>query len=176
VKKPFTLFFCGLSGAGKTTIAKEIYTYLKEYYKIELLDGDVLRTGLCSDLGFSEKDRHEQIRRIRFLSKTLNKHGISVIVAAITPYTEMRTLNKQELDGSYVEVFVNASLEECVKRDVKGLYKKAIKGEIEMFTGISDRFDIPVNPDIICFTCNESIKESTLKVIQFLKNNNYIEF
>jgi adenylylsulfate kinase len=159
-----TLWFTGLSGAGKTTITQALEKKLRESnYGIEVLDGDVVRTNLTKGLGFSKADRDENIRRIGFVSHLLTRHGVIVLVSAISPYRDIREEVRQKI-GDFVEIFVNAPLAVCEERDVKGLYEKARKGEIKGFTGIDDPYEEPLNPEVECRTDLESLEESVAKV------------
>lgn len=144
------LWMSGLSGSGKSTIANILQQILKENdIASYILDGDNIRYGLNADLDFSEKSRTENIRRIAEVSKLFKDSGLLVITSFITPYKEARELAKSIIGDDFIEIYINASLETCIERDVKGLYKKAIDGEIKKFTGISDVYDIPESPDII---------------------------
>ena len=159
-----TLWFTGLSGAGKTTITQALEKKLRESgYGIEVLDGDVVRTNLTKGLGFSKADRDENIRRIGFVSHLLTRHGVIVLVSAISPYRDIREEVRQKI-GDFVEIFVNAPLAVCEGRDVKGLYQKARQGEIKGFTGIDDPYEEPLNPEVECRTDLESLEESVAKV------------
>ena len=159
-----TLWFTGLSGAGKTTITQALEKKLTESgYGIEVLDGDVVRTNLTKGLGFSKADRDENIRRIGFVSHLLTRHGVIVLVSAISPYRDIRGEVRQKI-GDFVEIFVNAPLAVCEGRDVKGLYQKARQGEIKGFTGIDDPYEEPLNPEVECRTDLESLEESVAKV------------
>jgi len=172
--KGVTIWFTGLSGAGKTTISHQVAEKLKEEgYKLEVLDGDIVRTNLTKGLGFSKDDRDENIRRIGFVSHLLTRNGVIVIVSAISPYREIRDEVRAKI-GDFVEVFVNAPLEVCEDRDVKGLYKKARAGEIKMFTGISDPYEPPLNPEIECRTDLEELDESVNKVLEGLTKLGYL--
>jgi adenylyl-sulfate kinase len=147
----FTLWFSGLSGSGKTTIAHLVGPALDERGCIvEYLDGDTVRTHLSKGLGFSKEDRDTNIERIGWVASRLTRHGAAVIAAAISPYEEIRQKNRALVEefGPYVELYVGASVEECARRDVKGLYAKAFAGEIKGFTGVDDPYEIPANPDI----------------------------
>lgn len=173
-QKGVTVWFTGLSGAGKTTISHQVAKILKEQgYKLEVLDGDIVRTNLTKGLGFSKEDRDENIRRIGFVSHLLTRNGVIVIVSAISPYRDIRDEVRGKI-GNFVEVFVNAPLSVCEDRDVKGLYKKARSGEIKMFTGISDPYEPPLNPEIECRTDLEELDESVNKVLQGLANLGYL--
>jgi adenylylsulfate kinase len=165
-KTGMTIWLTGLSGSGKTTIGQEVTNaLLKQGCKVELLDGDIVRTKLTKGLGFGKADRDENIRRIGFVSHLLTKHGVIVVVAAISPYREIRQ-EVRELIGNFIEVYVNAPLDVCEQRDVKGLYKKARSGEINNFTGVDDPYEPPLTHEVECWTNQESINESVQKVLQ----------
>lgn len=169
-----TLWFTGLSGAGKTTISSAIADKLRtDGYKLEVLDGDIVRTNLTKGLGFSKEDRDENIRRIGFVSQLLTRNGVIVIVSAISPYRAVREEVREKI-GDFVEVFVNAPLAVCEERDVKGLYKRARAGEIKQFTGISDPYEPPTNPEVECRTDLETLDESINKVLDYLKGAGYL--
>ncbi|HHT9105518.1 MAG TPA: adenylyl-sulfate kinase [Candidatus Wujingus californicus] len=175
MNKGFTIWFTGLSGAGKTTISHLLEKKLKEYNRnVEILDGDVVRTNLCQGLGFSKQDRDINIQRIAFVCKLLTKHGAAVISAAISPYREARERARKEI-GNFVEVYVKCPLEVCAERDVKGLYKKALKGEIQAFTGVSDPYEEPLNPELILETNRETVEDSANKVINKLIELGYLD-
>jgi adenylylsulfate kinase len=169
-----TIWFTGLSGAGKTTITRALAENLQSQgYKPEILDGDVVRENLTKGLGFSKADRDENIRRIGFVSQLLTKHGVIVLVSAISPYREIREEVKQKI-GDFVEVYVNAPLAVCEGRDVKGLYKRARSGEIKSFTGIDDPYEPPLNPTVECRTDKEELSESVAKVVNKLEELGYL--
>lgn len=169
-----TVWFTGLSGAGKTTISRAVEQKLREGgYKVESLDGDVVRTNLTKGLGFSKPDRDENIRRIGFVAHLLSRNGVLVLVAAISPYREIRDEVRGRI-GDFVEVHVNAPITVCEGRDVKGLYAKARSGEIKGFTGIDDPYEEPLNPEVVCRTDQESIDESVDKVLACLAKAGYI--
>jgi adenylylsulfate kinase len=173
-QKGVTIWFTGLSGAGKTTISKQVEAKLREQgYKLEVLDGDIVRTNLTKGLGFSKEDRDENIRRIGFVANLLTRNGVIVIVSAISPYRAIREEVREKI-GNFVEVFVNAPLNVCEARDVKGLYKKARSGEIPMFTGVSDPYEAPLNPEIECRTDLEELEESVNKVLTSLEQLGYL--
>src|SRR5881397_3175174 len=153
--KGFTLWFTGLSGAGKTTIAELVRPELERRGRlVEWLDGDEVREHLSKGLGFSKADRDTNIDRIGWVASRLTRHGAAVIVSAISPYREARQRARDmiEANGTFVEVFVDASVDECARRDVKGLYEKAFKGEIKEFTGVSDPYEAPTNPELVIDT------------------------
>jgi len=169
-----TVWFTGLSGAGKTTISKLVAEILQAHgLKIEILDGDVVRQNLTKGLGFSKSDRDENIRRIGFVAHLLTRNGVIVLVSAISPYRAIRGELKQRI-GDFVEVFVNAPLDICEQRDVKGLYQRARSGEIQGFTGIDDPYEFPENPDVECCTDQETIETSASKVLKTLVDQGYL--
>lgn len=171
----FTLWFTGLSGAGKSTLADRLVEmFQKANYKVELLDGDVVRTNLSKGLGFSKEDRDTNIYRIGFVCDLLARNGVIAISAAISPYKEVRDEVRRKTNATFIEVFVDCPVEECIRRDVKGLYEKALKGEIQNFTGVSDPYEPPVNPEIVVKTQEESIEQSIEKIIAYLKERDLI--
>ena len=173
-QKGFTLCMTGLSGAGKTTIAKIVEARLKDRgLKIERLDGDVVRQSLTRDLGFSKEDRDKNIERVAFVAKLLSRNGVGVIASFISPYQAVRDNVRQETTN-FIEVFVHAPLEVCAERDVKGMYAKAFAGEIENFTGVSDPYEPPVNAEITVHTDEETPEESAQKLIAYLEEHGYI--
>jgi len=168
------VWFTGFSGAGKSTIADALTKELKEKgYGIEVLDGDEIRENLTKGLGFSKEDRDTNIRRIGFVAKLLARNGVVVLVPVISPYRAIREEMREQI-GSFVEVFVNAPIEVCEKRDVKGLYKKVRAGEIGQFTGISDPYEPPNNPEIECRTDLEELDESVAKIMNKLIDLGYL--
>jgi len=172
--KGFILWFTGLSGSGKTTISKALESELKRRgCKVEILDGDVIRTNLSKGLGFSKEDRDTNIRRIGFVANLLSRNGVVAITAAISPYRAVRD-EIRALEPNFVEVYVKAPLEVCEARDVKGLYAKARAGEIKGFTGIDDAYEEPLNPEIICYTERESVEDSVKTVLSKLEELGYI--
>jgi len=164
IHQGFTLWLTGMSGAGKSTISEQLMgRFLRANAKVELLDGDVVRTNLSQGLGFSREDRDTNIRRIGFVSELLSRNGVIVVVAAISPYRETREEVKSRI-GSFVEVFVECPVAVLAERDVKGLYKRAVAGEVGNFTGISDPYEPPLNPDVIVQSDRESVEESVDKI------------
>lgn len=169
-----TVWFTGLSGAGKTTIRMAVEKALRDrQLKVEVLDGDIVRQHLTRGLGFSKEDRDENIRRIGFVAHLLSRNGVIVLVSAISPYRHTREEVRQQI-GDFVEVYVNAPLAICEQRDVKGLYKKARAGEIKQFTGIDDPYEAPLNPEVECHTDQETLEESTAKVLSYLEQAGYL--
>ena len=164
----FTIWLTGYSGAGKTTLSREIYRYLMELgIPCEILDGDAVREHLSSGLGFSKKDRCTNIRRIGYVAELLSRNGVCTIVSAISPYRAAREEVRSRITR-FVEVFVNCSIEECERRDIKGLYKKARCGELSNFTGISDPYEEPLCAEVVCYTETENLDESMSKIINYL--------
>lgn len=170
----YTLWLTGYSGAGKTTLATATATALRNLgYKVECLDGDELRAAIGKGLGFSREDRMENIRRIIYISRLLARNGVIPIVSVISPYREMRGLARRELTP-FVEVFVDCPLEECERRDVKGLYARARQGEIPMFTGISDVYEPPEFPEVTLYTKRDSVEDSVQSLLEYLKERNLV--
>ena len=164
-KQANVLWFTGLSGAGKTTTAEYVRDRLLEQgRRVELLDGDALRQTICKGLGFTREERLENIKRIVYVSGLLAKHDVIVLVSAITPYAEMREYARKELPG-YVEIYVECPLEECERRDVKGLYAKARQGELKHFTGISDPYEVPAAPEITIRTSSDSLEMNSAAIL-----------
>jgi adenylyl-sulfate kinase len=162
--KGFTLWLTGMSGAGKSTVSDQLMDRFRAAgAKVELLDGDVVRTNLSQGLGFSREDRDTNIRRIGFVADLLSRNGIIVVVAAISPYRATRDEVKAKI-ANFVEVFVDCPIEVLASRDVKGLYKKALAGEVGNFTGISDPYEPPLNPDVTVRSDRETVQESVERV------------
>lgn len=171
-QKGFTIWFTGLSGAGKSTITAALVKELKDrlHLKVEVLDGDVVRTHLTKGLTFSREDRDTNILRIGWVCELLTRNDVIAVAAVISPYRETRNKVREMVGaGKFVEVYVAAPLEVCEARDVKGLYKKARAGEIPQFTGVSDPYEPPENPEVVCNTHQESVQESTAKIIARLR-------
>ena len=174
-EKGFTIWFTGLSGAGKTTVANVIAAELRRRgKKVEVLDGDVVRQNLSKGLGFSKEDRDTNIRRIGFVCELLNRNGVVAIAAAISPYRAVRDEVRQMVEGRFVEVYVNASVEVCASRDVKGLYQKALRGEIKGFTGVSDPYEPPEKPEVVLETAAETVEESAQKLLKTIEDLGYL--
>ncbi|WP_432401114.1 adenylyl-sulfate kinase [Wukongibacter sp. M2B1] len=161
------VWFTGISGSGKSTIAAELEKELIRLGKVVYrLDGDNIRHGLCSDLGFSEEDRNENVRRMTEIAALFKDAGLIVLVSCISPSSKMREFAKKRVGAdSFLEVYVKADIDTCAKRDPKGLYEKALRGEIENFTGISSPYEEPTKPDILIVTTHISIEESVKKVM-----------
>jgi adenylyl-sulfate kinase len=165
----FTLWFTGLSGAGKTTLARGVEAILRERgMKVEVLDGDIIRQNLSKGLGFSKEDRDTNIKRIGFVCKLLTRNGVVAIASAISPYREIREYVRHDI-GSFILVYVKCSLEVLIQRDAKGLYQKALSGEIRNFTGISDPYEQPLHPEVTVDTAVESPSQSIAKIISKLE-------
>jgi adenylyl-sulfate kinase len=173
----FTVWLTGLSGAGKSTIAERLGPELASRgCSVEVLDGDEVRTHLSKGLGFSREDRDINIGRISFVASLLSKHGAAVITAAISPYAQARAEARQRIGNDrFVEVYVRCSLNELTRRDVKGLYAKAIAGEIAHFTGVSDPYEAPENPDVVVDSETESVEESVSKILGELERRGHVK-
>lgn len=172
--KGFTIWFTGLSGAGKTTLAREVEKRLRARgMKVEVLDGDVVRQNLSKGLGFSKEDRDTNIRRIGFVCKLLTRNNVVAIAAAISPYRDIRDEVRREV-GQFVEVYVECPLDVLMDRDVKGLYKKALAGEITNFTGVDDPYEPPLDPEVVIHSDREAVEESVEKIMRTLKQLDYL--
>lgn len=164
-----TVWFTGLSSAGKSTLSRAVFERLhKEGREAEILDGDVIRRELCKDLGFSKQDRDENIRRIGFVADLLCRHGVIVLVSAISPYRAIRDEIRARI-GRFMEVYVNAPLAVCEQRDIKGLYSRARSGELQHFTGIDDPYEPPLRPELVCHTDRETVEQSVEKVLAYIR-------
>lgn len=171
----FTLWFTGMSGAGKSTVSERVYARLKESgAKVELLDGDVVRTHLSKGLGFSKEDRDTNVRRIGFVCELLSRNGVIAIAAAISPYREVRDEVRGKIEN-FVEVYCHAPVEVLAQRDVKGLYRKAMAGDIPSFTGISDPYEPPPNPEVAIDSSGEEIGSCVDKVFTKLREMNLLQ-
>ena len=173
----FTLWFTGLSGSGKTTIAELVRPELERRgLLVEWLDGDEVREHLSKGLGFSKADRDTNIERIGWVASRLTRHGAAVIVSAISPYVETRQKAREMVEGhgTFVEVFVDASVEECARRDVKGLYEKAFRGEIKEFTGVSDPYESPSSPEVRIESEHEDPEESAQRIVTVLEERGLV--
>lgn len=173
-ERGFTLWFTGLSGSGKTTISELVEREMRNRERpVEVLDGDIVRTNLSKGLSFNREDRNINVLRIGFVANLLTRNGVGVVVSAISPYKEARDQVRRRI-VDFVEVFVDAPLEVCAERDVKGLYKKAFSGEIQGFTGVSDPYEPPNAPDLVLKTEEESPEESARKVVEKLEFFGYL--
>jgi adenylylsulfate kinase len=173
----FTLWFTGLSGSGKTTIAHLVGPELdRRGLVVEYLDGDTVRTHLSKELGFSKEDRDTHIERVGWVASRLTRQGGAVIAAAISPYEATRRKARELVEdfGTFVEVYVRASVDECARRDVKGLYEKAFRGEIKEFTGVSDPYEAPESPEIRIESEHEEPEESAQRILQLLEQRGFI--
>jgi adenylylsulfate kinase len=174
-QKGFTLWFTGLPCSGKSVVADLVARELKgRGLRVERLDGDIVRQSLTRDLGFSRKDRDENIRRVTFVAKLLSRNGVAVLTSFISPYREVRAETRREIEH-FIEVYAKCPLSVCIERDVKGMYKKAMRGEIKEFTGISDPYEEPLDPEILLETDKEAPAESARKVLDKLTELGYIE-
>ncbi|MBN1178977.1 MAG: adenylyl-sulfate kinase [Anaerolineae bacterium] len=173
-QRGFTLWFTGLSGSGKTTVSRIVERELRQRgLKVEPLDGDIVRQGLTRDLGFSKEDRDKNIERVTFVAKLLTRNGVAVLCSFISPYRAQRQISREEI-GEFIEVYVECSVEECAARDVKGLYAKALAGQIPNFTGVSDPYEAPEHPEIVIRTAQETPEESAAIILGYLEQNGYI--
>jgi adenylyl-sulfate kinase len=170
----FTLWFTGLSGSGKTTASRLVENELRARgLKVEILDGDVVRENLSKGLGFSKEDRDTNIRRIGFVSELLTRNGVAVITAAISPYRAVRDENRARI-GRFIEVYAKCPIEVLAERDVKGLYKKALRGEIKNFTGVDDPYEPPLNPEVVIESDKETPEQSAAKVLAKIEQLGFI--
>jgi adenylylsulfate kinase len=166
----FTLWFTGLSGAGKSTLATELRHEIRARgRRVEVLDGDEIRTNLSKGLGFSKEDRDTNIRRIGYVARLLSRNGVVAITAAISPYRDVRDEVRRAHEAPFVEAFVDCSIDELVRRDAKGLYAKALRGEVPHFTGISDPYEPPPTPEIHVRSDRETVAESRAKIVAWLE-------
>jgi len=173
-QKGFTLWFTGLSGSGKTTLAKALEPVLRDRgLKVERLDGDIVRQSLTRDLGFSKEDRDRNIERVTFVAKLLARNDVAVLCSFISPYIERRSKSREEI-GSFVECYVECPLETLIERDVKGLYKKALAGEIESFSGVSDPYEPPPDPEITVNSATQTVEESLKTIVRRLEELGYL--
>lgn len=174
MSKGVTVWFTGLPCSGKTTIADRLGDVLRgRGEKVERLDGDTVRKGLTSDLGFSKEDRAENIKRVTFVAKLLTRNEVKVLATFVSPYIDRRQKTREEI-GQFMMVYVRTPVEECIKRDVKGMYAKALAGEIKGFTGIDDPYEVPVNPELVLDTDKETIEESVQKVLAEMEKRGYL--
>src|ERR1044071_3946805 len=174
MSKAYTLWFTGLSGAGKSTLSEKVAAELRRRgLNVEILDGDEVRTNLSKGLSFSKEDRDTNIKRIGYVCKLLSRNGVWAISAAISPYKEIRDYNREQIKN-FIEIYVECSIPKLAERDVKGLYKKALAGEIENFTGVSDPYEPPLNPEIRVNSEKETAQESLRKILLYLEEKQYI--
>jgi len=168
-KKGLVIWFTGLPCSGKTTVSEELAKYFRENkLKVQILDGDVLRKTISKDLGFSKKDRDKNIERVTYIARMLSNHGVNVIVAFVSPYRAMRRFARK-ICPNFAEVYLKCSLEECKRRDTKGMYKKALRGEIEDFTGVQDPYEEPQRPEVVLKTDIHTLEKSLLRLVNFLE-------
>jgi adenylylsulfate kinase len=173
-RKGVTLWFTGLPCSGKSAVADRVAEILKgQGFYAERLDGDIVRQDLTRDLGFSKKDRDENIRRVTFVAKLLTRNGVIVLTSFISPYREMRAHARTQI-GSFIEVYVKCPIDVCIQRDVKGMYKKAMKGEIKEFTGVSDPYEEPEQAELVLESDKESLEESAGRVLAKLQQLGFI--
>src|SRR5579883_2810089 len=171
----FTIWFTGLSGAGKSTLSEIVEQRLRARgRKVEVLDGDVVRTHLSKGLGFSREDRDTNIARIAFVAHLLARNGVAVLVAAISPFRGARDQARATI-GDFIEVHVAPPLEECIRRDVKGLYAKALAGEIQQFTGVSDPYEEPLSPEVRVDTSVVSVDDGATRILAALRERGYLD-
>lgn len=174
MRQGFAVWFSGMSGAGKSTLSKRLAReFARRRVAVEVLDGDEVRTHLSKGLGFSREDRDTNIARIAFVASLLVRHGVAVITAAISPYAKAREEARAQI-GTVLEVYVRCSIEELTRRDVKGLYARALRGEVPHFTGITDDYEEPQNPDLIVDTECETVDESVEKILDALENRGWL--
>jgi adenylyl-sulfate kinase len=173
-QKGVTVWFTGMSGAGKTALAIRLEEEMRRRgLRVERLDGDIVRQGLTSDLGFSKEDRDKNIERVTFVAKLLTRNDVAVLCSFISPYRTARA-NVRQQTGNFVEVYCYAPLEALIERDVKGLYKKALAGEIQNFTGVSDPYEEPVSPEVMINSATETIEQSLAKIVARLEELGYV--
>ncbi len=175
MEKGFVVWLTGLPASGKTTVAVDLEKRLRDRgLRVEVMDGDEVRKGLSRDLGFSKEDREIHAMRVAYVSKLLSRNGVAVIVALISPYRSFRAAIRKDIDD-FIEVFVRCPVEECAKRDPKGLYAKALAGEIKDFTGVDDPYEDPENPELVLDTYAEETSESVNKVLDWLSVHGYLD-
>ncbi|MGB8953450.1 MAG: adenylyl-sulfate kinase [Candidatus Aminicenantales bacterium] len=173
-EKGVTLWFTGIPCSGKSAVADRVAEMLRRQgFRVERLDGDIVRQSLTRDLGFSREDRNENIRRVIFVAKLLTRNGVYVLTSFISPYREIREHARREI-GHFIEIYTKCALEVCMERDIKGMYKKALKGEIKEFTGISDPYEEPESAELILETDRESLEDSAARVLEKLKEFGYL--
>jgi adenylyl-sulfate kinase len=169
-----TLWFTGMSGSGKSTLSGMVATSLRNMgARVEVIDGDVVRTQLCQGLGFSKDDRRENIRRIGFVCELLSRNGVIAVAAAISPYRACRDELRSRIEN-FIEIHMQCPLEVLVQRDVKGLYKKAMAGEIPHFTGISDPYEPPLNPELTVDSSQDSLEQSVAAILRIMQERGIV--
>jgi adenylyl-sulfate kinase len=174
-QKGVTLWFTGLPCSGKSAIADRVAEILKDRgYRVERLDGDIVRQSLTRDLGFSREDRNENIRRVTFVAKLLTRNDVFVLTSFISPYRDIRAHARREI-GSFLEVYTKCPIDICIERDVKGMYKKAMAGQIKEFTGVSDPYEEPLDPEILLETGRETLEVCAAKVLARMKELGYLD-
>lgn len=172
-QKGVTIWFTGLPCSGKSSIADAVAEKLRQRgLKAERLDADIIRKHLWRELGFSKEDRDENIRRATFLSKLLTRNGIIVLTSFVSPYTDLRNYARREI-GDFVEIYVKCPVEVCIQRDTRGMYKKALAGEIQNFTGVSDPYEEPLNPEIIIESDKDTLEETIARIMERLEELEY---
>jgi len=175
VSRGFVVWLTGLPASGKTELAQRLEKELREKdLKVEVLDGDEVRKNLSPELGFSKEDRESHAKRVVYLSRLLSRNGVSVIVALISPYREFREYARSEIDR-FLEIWVKCSLKTCIERDPKGLYQKALRGEIKDFTGIQDPYEPPLNPEVIVDTEKDTVEEGVKKILLKLQEEGFLK-
>jgi adenylylsulfate kinase len=174
-ERGFTVWFTGLSGAGKSTLSRALAQEVaRRGHRVEVLDGDLVRQNLSKGLGFSREDRDTNVRRIAFVCHLLSRNGVVAISAAISPYAATRQ-EARELIGDFVEVYVRCPIPELVRRDVKGLYARALRGEIPHFTGISDPYEEPEHPEVVVDSSRETVEQSLARIVAYLESRGYLQ-
>ncbi|MCW2276795.1 adenylylsulfate kinase [Heliophilum fasciatum] len=174
-RRGYTVWLTGLSGSGKSTLAQALQQALiQRGQPVEILDGDEVREYLSTDLGFDRAGRDANIKRIGYVARLLARHGVAVITAAISPYRETRETVRELHGNNFIEVYVQASVEACAKRDVKGLYQRALRGEIPQFTGVSDPYEAPLQPEVTVVTERETVAQSLAKILAYLEQAGYL--
>ncbi|MCX5685822.1 MAG: adenylyl-sulfate kinase [Planctomycetota bacterium] len=171
----YVLWFTGLSGSGKTTVSELAVKQLRSRgVKIEVLDGDIVRTNLSKGLGFSKEDRDTNILRVGFVANLLSRNGLAACCACISPYAAIRDTVRRQVEadgGRFVEIYMDTPIQECIRRDVKGLYKKALAGELKGFTGVDDPYEAPAKAEIVVRTCEQSPEQSATQIISYLEEH-----
>lgn len=174
----FVLWFTGLSGSGKTTVSQLVVEQLRARgIKIEILDGDVVRTNLSKGLGFSKEDRDTNILRVGFVANLLSRNGLAACCACISPYAAIRDAVRRQVEadgGRFVEIYMDTPIQECIRRDVKGLYKKALAGELKGFTGVDDPYEAPAKAELVIHTCEQPPPESAAQILGYLEKQRLV--